>query len=165
MTQFKILISFLITLIPSYSLAGTYKITEKYNYYDVKGTTSEKLKRQMRRGCKKRGCWGYAQYHVRDAGNCHLVMTITYTLPEWVNYHEGTPDLKRKWDRMIAVLTRHEKTHGKHYKAGIKEAAEADCKRNREIRKSVSKSLVIMTKKRCMDTGKGFAYPDCRSRQ
>ncbi len=98
------------------------KISVKTKYYAITGDTSAELKRQMNRK-GPRGNWARADWYVRWSGSCRLSLEIRYVYPKWKNKSQAPAALRKKWDRMMKALQKHEKQHGQH---GINAAREIE---------------------------------------
>ncbi|KAB2849690.1 MAG: DUF922 domain-containing protein [Hyphomicrobiaceae bacterium] len=103
------------------------KITEKTNFYDLKGTTVEAVRADVRSkgptGQGGRRFVGLTETFVRyrfwydgDDETCKVTnviteVEVTFTMPRWVDRERAPSELQVKWDRFIAALWVHERGH------------------------------------------------------
>ena len=120
------IVSVLIVAITLSADAGP-TITIHYDYYDIKGQTAAVLREEMNRNgvlwtngniydayTGWNVTWNF-RYRTTDTDrSIHSVTTelsVEFRLPRWVNYENGPPALKRKWDVYIQSLQKHENGH------------------------------------------------------
>jgi predicted secreted Zn-dependent protease len=110
------------------SIAGAEPtIKTNYDYYDIEGRTAAELRDQMNRngvlwtdgntydaytGWNVR--WKY-RYRITDY-DCSIssvatTLNVEFRLPRWTNYASGAAALRRKWDKYMQSLRRHENGH------------------------------------------------------
>jgi predicted secreted Zn-dependent protease len=106
-----------------------------YDYYDINGQDRDTLIRQLAQlfpGDKKTlGLteWGvewevqfnYNQDNICTQFNVQVTGFITFLMPRWTGYTQGSPALKKKWDTMYEALQRHEDGHALHGVKALKE--------------------------------------------
>lgn len=109
------------------------QITEKTKFYTIKGNNAAELAVSM--GKKgpysrqhKRRAWAtagrkmsYQLFHQKFKNNCRMKnvkvrLTITYTMPKLSRLSKLSKRERRKWNKMYAILNKHERTHGLYYK-------------------------------------------------
>ncbi len=95
----------------------------RYEYYDIRGTTSEELLKQMSElGPKDSDDNWFAKtewaidwaYPIPKGNSCEPVQVIAwikYILPRWVNKNEAPPELQARWDAYELRLKQHEEHH------------------------------------------------------
>ena len=103
-------------------LAAKPKIKVSKKYYSISGSTTRELKQQMRRKGPG-GFWARADWRVSWFAGCQVTVEIKYQYPKWENRSGAPADVRRKWDRMMKALVRHEEQHGRH---GINAGNEID---------------------------------------
>ncbi|MEW6349106.1 MAG: DUF922 domain-containing Zn-dependent protease [Thermodesulfobacteriota bacterium] len=102
-------------------------VTERYVFYDVRGSTAAELRNNMNRlGTKASDGktydgfinWnvGWRFKYVPTASGCAMtrvqaIVDISYTMPRWVGRHAAPRELRDKWDRFCEALKRHEEGH------------------------------------------------------
>lgn len=100
-------------------------VTEKYEYYEIKGNCETDLQSQLRRNCitwddgKKYDSlttWRVKWDYDRDRATCapdsfRLTVDIVYRYPKWSPPGDAPPQLVEKWDRYMKSLITHEKGH------------------------------------------------------
>ena len=102
-------------------------ITEDIQYYDVSATTAWGLRKEMqRRG--PRGYWGYARWWVSWTADCEITVTQTIQMPRHKKPDQLPPELRKRWESMLAALLRHERQHTRHGELAARQIAEANCK-------------------------------------
>lgn len=108
-------------------VAAEPKLTEKTNFYDLRGTTVEAVRADVRQkgplGQGNRRFVGLTYTFVRyrfwydgDNETCRVTnvvteVEVTFTMPQWVDRDKASPELQAKWDRFIAALWLHERGH------------------------------------------------------
>jgi predicted secreted Zn-dependent protease len=103
------------------------KVTEESVYYNVRGTSAEELRTQLNKfgikgkdGKTYRGntnwnlSWRYLSGSNRT--NCWITsvettVRIKFTFPRWIARSNAPEELRQRWDKYIAALTRHEHRH------------------------------------------------------
>jgi predicted secreted Zn-dependent protease len=120
----------------------------KTEYYDIRGTTWEELKREIDAKGPE-GWWGTAQSSIgykiglredKASGQCipHSIQATVASkvrLPAWANRFEGNTRLQGYWDNVLRTLDLHERGHVKISFEGAQEieralkaiAPRADC--------------------------------------
>lgn len=118
-------------------------ITERTDFYKIKGTTASELRAQMnalgpldktRRFDAKTNwyiTWRYNwRYDSPSQNPCYVTTVqvsgdISYIFPEWINQNQANPALQIKWKTYFSNLTTHEQGHannGKQTAAEIEKA-------------------------------------------
>lgn len=88
--------------------------------------------------------------------NVRVKMTITYTMPKLSNASRLSKRERRKWNKMYALLNKHERTHGLYYKQLAKKVRSAvrklkpsrNCRALEKRADAVIKKLSEQNKKR-----------------
>ena len=103
------------------------RIVEKFEYYDIYGSTEHELREEMYRNGPYDpssletffAFTDFSDVKMKDAGvdiKCGPyvpdTVEVTYVLPNWVNKEDGDKFLNDKWNKFIKKLTEHEKEHG-----------------------------------------------------
>ncbi len=102
-------------------------VTEKYEYYDIKGNCEKDLRSQMRRkGVIVNEGMIYdsaTSWHVRwnygydrsplgcSTDNFHVFVDISFRFPKWTPESDAPQALVQKWDGYMKHLTEHENGH------------------------------------------------------
>lgn len=102
-------------------------VTEKYEYYEIRGSSEQELRSQMlKNGCtwedgKKYDSvtswswtWDYGTGHTSQtcsADDFAIALEITFRLPKWVRTDDVPQPLVDKWDGYLKNLTMHENGH------------------------------------------------------
>ena len=92
------------------------QITISTEYYDVRGLTSAEIRANTQAHQKKThnfgGCDALTEGKLRWVGEPPVVhMDIVYKMPRWVDYDQGSAELKARWDRYYKALQFHEEGH------------------------------------------------------
>lgn len=103
------------------------KVTETIQTYAVDGVTSLQLRRQMRERGPKR-FWALTRWDVRWSVACDVRVHIVYTVPQHERPSRMPPDVRARFDLMLANLMAHERQHGAHGIAAAREIAQAKCR-------------------------------------
>lgn len=102
-------------------------VTEKYEYYEIRGNDARELRRQMKKNGTKwddgktydsvtswNVRWDY-DYHCGGPGctvdSFKTKVNITFRYPKWVRAEDASSELIEKWDRYMKNLVLHEKGH------------------------------------------------------
>lgn len=102
-------------------------VTEKYQYYEIRGNEENQLRRQMSQNGTKWNdgktydalttwdiSWDY-QYDARDnmvyVDGFRTTVDIVFRYPKWVKTEEAPTDLVGKWDHYMKNLIEHENGH------------------------------------------------------
>lgn len=102
-------------------------VSQKTKTYKVSATNVDGILKEMaERG--PNGHWGYTDWYVRWTGDCKLSVTIDYTLPRHSKPSAMPADVRKKFDTMLAALTKHENQHGRHAVMAAEEIEKAGCK-------------------------------------
>lgn len=129
---------FLVFFFGGVSQASDLTISIKKQYYDISGHTAKDLKKQMKSLGPPKGhgpYWGYTRSPLKKrAGRCAYDLTITYTLPNWVDRPSAPMELQQEWDRMYSKLLSHESGHGKIAIRAAKEHLKARCRFKKQIK-------------------------------
>lgn len=129
---------FITTPLVSMSQASDLTITIKKNYYNISGQTVKELRREMKTYGPPKNTgkyWGYTERtNPRRQSRCAFDLTITYTLPNWVDQQSAPIELQKKWNRMYPKLVQHEEGHGKYALREAKERLQAKCRFKRQIK-------------------------------
>lgn len=108
---------------------GSAKAIEKVNYYHVRGTTLDELRKDVfSRGpldkAKGQRFAGWTEWRIQwqfDRRNvpqgCAVEKAVTktevdYTLPRWTDADHAPPEVRETWNRFLEALTVHEEGHG-----------------------------------------------------
>lgn len=103
------------------------KVTEKNEYYEIRGNSEKELRKQM----YEYGCtwddgrkydsvtswywtWDYGTGHAAQtcsADDFSVILEITIRYPKWVRTSEAPQPLVDKWDEYMKNLTLHEQGH------------------------------------------------------
>lgn len=118
-------------------------MTERTNYYKIKGITANELRVQMNALGPLDGTirvdakttwyitWRYNWRYDNPTQNpCYVTSVqvsgdITYLYPEWVNQKDAVPALQTKWNNYLNALTMHEKGHADNGKQTATEIEKA----------------------------------------
>ncbi len=113
-------------------------IKEKTRYYNVTGKNGPELMRSItRRGPNVRGT-GHAiattgiSIRVRNVkpkltrrkcriASADVLLTLTYTYPRWRNSRRAPAKVRKEWDKFLARVVVHEKTHGRISKEFVRD--------------------------------------------
>ncbi len=102
----------------------TIKVIERP--YKVSATTAQGLVAQMSVGGPI-GFWAFTRTSVAWRGQCEVRVKIRYSMPVHSNPEQMSPELRRKWNRMIKAMRRHEEQHGRHAINAAREIEGANC--------------------------------------
>jgi predicted secreted Zn-dependent protease len=102
-------------------------VTEKYEYYEIKGKNETELRCQMtKNGCKWADgkkydsvtSWYWKWNFSSDtadrtctADSVRVTLEVTYRFPKWITPEDAPRPLMDKWDRYMRNLIRHEEGH------------------------------------------------------
>jgi len=97
--------------------------TEKIVYYSIYASTAQELDAQLslnaRNGFHADTQWSIQPRYrfTKENDSCvvsdsSVTLTVTYTMPEWVNKAEASAELQTKWNTWYSNLLSHEKNHG-----------------------------------------------------
>ncbi len=101
-------------------------------YYDVSGKSARALRSQMK-SLGPDGYWADTHWRVNWSSSCEVDVTITYYFPRLVG-RAGVPlPLRRRWDKMMAALTAHERGHAEHGLHAAREVEDQNCRNAPEI--------------------------------
>ncbi len=119
------LVFFLAAAMSAYEVVAQ-SVEWKTNYYAVAGADMRELRTNINRARPGKGefdaetvwnvNWRYAIERTDGGCRCKTVTTsvsITITLPRWVNYTNASPEMKARWADFIIPLLEHEAGHGK----------------------------------------------------
>lgn len=111
-------------------VAAQTEVTPRLHEYEIQGTTSRELAREMRRKGPSLStghrAYGFTSWTLDwslqpqvDQTNCRpssarVTALITITLPRWINADQGHEKLRSKWSAFRSALERHERTHQQH---------------------------------------------------
>ncbi len=108
------------------------QVSETLQTYAVDATTAKGLRQQMKeRGPK--GYWAYTRWDIRWTGGCRVTVKVAYTMPKHKNPSALSPDMRRRFDAMLANLMAHEKQHGQHGIDAAHEIYRANCNGGMDI--------------------------------
>lgn len=108
------------------------KVTESVQTYSVDAKTAFWLKIQMRnRGPKK--YWALTRWDIRWTSKCQVTVDVTYTMPEHENPKRMSPELRQRFDDMLARLWAHERQHGQNGINAAREIARTGCRSPEKI--------------------------------
>jgi len=107
----------------SYSWDSGITYEEKYIYYDVYWQSESHMREQMFANGGVDDFWvPFFAYTEQDIQFDHIenhcdtvipsVLTITYTLPKWVDKKDAPTSMQNRWDAFMRKLIEHEKQHG-----------------------------------------------------
>lgn len=116
----KCVLYFMTSLISVNSYA---EIIEETNYYSIFANNGVELDAQLslksRNGFHADTKWSIQPRYrfKKENGSCfvsdsNVTLTVTYTMPEWMNKAEAPTELQTKWNTWYSNLLSHEKTHG-----------------------------------------------------
>lgn len=112
---------------PTIALASMTTKTQ-IKYYNIKGKTTQQLKRQMRE-FGPNGYWAYVNWYVNwKTRSCRVSLRIVYTYPRWANINQAPKSTQQKWRRMISALKKHEKGHARHGVEAAREINKNNCR-------------------------------------
>ncbi len=115
------------------AVAQSLKVVEKTNYYKIKGENAREFAQSMsKKGPYSRQhrtrAWAtaardisYQLVYNKEKKRCAITnakvsLKITYTMPKLANPGKVSNKQKRNWQKMLGLLTKHERTHGLYYK-------------------------------------------------
>ncbi len=127
-------------------------ITTRYEYYDIRGSTKQELRDQLRRAGPHRGGETVAyterniSYNYQTGGTaaCSVVsyqvtMAIIYHMPRWQQATDSSAPLAQEWNKFVQALQIHEDGHAQNArdtaqavdKAIADVSAFSDCRRTK----------------------------------
>ena len=102
-------------------------ITTRYEYYDIKGSTKQELRDQLRKVGPHRGGEtvaytehnGSFNYQTGGTGACGVVsyqvtMAIVYHMPRWQQATNSSSPLAQEWNKFVQALQIHEDGHAQN---------------------------------------------------
>ncbi|NEO85094.1 MAG: DUF922 domain-containing Zn-dependent protease [Spirulina sp. SIO3F2] len=108
------------------------KSKNKYTYYEIQGYTAQEVRQSIHNEAhflisgvdnEQSNAVAYTRFHpnwvleTQTIGSSCWILKIKitahadYTYPKWVNYDQGSLELKDAWDRYMRHLVRHEEHH------------------------------------------------------
>lgn len=146
------------------SASAEVKVAESFRFYTIDGLTKEAIAKSVSRNVPlslgKRAwafavwniTWTYTPVSLPDrcwATDVEIEVTARITFPRHAQVDRMDPEIRAKWDSMMAALYRHEKQHVQHgidaankLDAQIPSLREADCESLRRKVNAVAMGLI-----------------------